>query len=171
MGLIRQIPQLAHVAQHRHPAFTVRAAQDLQCRGHGLGIGVVAVVQQHTAFRHPDNPHSGAGRLIGCHAPDDLLPAEAQLLPHGHRHGCGIGHVLAGSRDGQGIGVTGCCHRAGDAVHAVIHNVADPGLAVLTLATADDPLGQRHRIQQCVIAVEDSHAVCLQMFKNLAFGL
>ena len=79
--------------------------------------------------------------------------------------------MLAGSRDGQGIGVTGRRHRAGDAVHAVIHNVADPGLAVLTLAAADDPLGQRHRIQQCVIAVEDGHTVCLQMFKNLAFGL
>ena len=79
--------------------------------------------------------------------------------------------MLAGGRDAQSVGILRGGHGAGDAVHAVIHNVADPGFAVLTLAAADDPLGQRHRIQQCVIAVEDGHAVCLQMFKNLAFGL
>ena len=64
VGLIRQISQLAHVAQHRHPAFTVRAAKDLQRRGHGLGIGVVAIIQQHPSPRQADDPHSGAGRLL-----------------------------------------------------------------------------------------------------------
>ena len=115
--------------------------------------------------------HPGACGLIGRHAPDDLLPAEAQFLAHGHRHGGGIGHVLAGGRDAQSVGILRGGHGAGDAVHTVVHDIMDPHLAVLALAAADDPLGQSHGIQQGVVSVQDRQAVFLQMVKDLALGL
>ena len=42
---------------------------------------------------------------------------------------------------------------------------------MLALAAPNDPLGQRHRIQQGVVPVEYRQAIFLQMRKNLAFRL
>ena len=171
MGLLRQVAQLAHVAQHRHPAVAFGLGQHLQRRGDGLEVGVVAVVQDDAPFGQPHHPHPGTGGLIGCRPPDDLVVAQAQLLGHRHSDGRGIGHIDARRGNGQMVNVLRRLHRAGDSLHTVVGHLGDAGLAVLRLAAADSAEWDVHGVQQGIVSVEDSQSALLQMRENLAFRL
>ena len=163
MGLVCQFTQLSHIPQHRHLTVTDGFGQHLQRRRHGLGIGVVAVVQQKPPAGKTDHPHPGAGRLIGRHAPDNLLPAQSQFLRHGHRHRGGVGHVLPGRRNGQAVDVPLCGHGAGDPLHAVVAHLCNPDLAMLRLAAAHSGERRLHRIQQGVVPIEDQQSALSQI--------
>ena len=65
-------------------------------RDSGLGIGVVAVVDDEPVLRQADAPHTGAGGHIPGHAFDDLLLRQAQIFADGHGHGGGVDHVVPG---------------------------------------------------------------------------
>ena len=96
---------------------------------------------------------------------------QSQLFAHSHGDGRGIGHIGAWSRDGQGIAVLLRHHRAGDALHAVVGDLLDAGLAVLGLAAAHGAEGSLDGVQQGVVAVQDRQSALLEILKNLALGL
>ena len=171
VGLLRQLPQLAHVAQYGDLLVALGLGQNLQRRSDGLGIGVVAVVQQQPVLPQPQDPHPGAGGLVGSHAPDDLLRCKAQLLAYRHCHGGRIGHVLAGRRNGQMIGLPLRGNGAGDALHSVIRQIADADVAVFGLAAAQRAERKLHGVEQGVVTVQDRHAPLLEVFKDLALSL
>ena len=118
-----------------------------------------------------EHPHPGTGRLIGRHAPYDLLMAQAQSLSDRHRHGGRVDHVGSGSGDGQLISIHGSLDFTGDSLHAVIRHVHHPDITPLRLVAADGDKRQFQSSQQRVVAIEDRGAVGLQIFKDLALGL
>ena len=170
MGPVPDGPQLAHVPQDGHPVVALRPGQNLQGRRHGLGVGVVAVVQNHPPARQAENPHPASRRDVGRRAPGDLLPAEAQGLPHRHGDGGGVGHVLPRGGDAEGIAVPFRHHGAADALHAPVGDLGNFGLAVPGLAAAHGSEGLGHRVQQGVVPVQNGQAVLFQVGENLALG-
>ena len=135
------------------------------------GFGVVAVVQDHPVPRQAQYPHPGPGGLEGSHAPDDLLPAQSQLLANGHRYGGGIGHVLSWSRDCQSIAVLSGGHRAGDPLHPVVRDLRDPYVAIGDWPHRMVRKGSSQALQQSVVPVQDGQPAGAQVLKDLALGL
>ena len=61
-------------------------------------------------------------------------------------------------------------HRAGHALQSPVVDVRNAHAAAVAHAAAQDGLGQRHRVQQLVVAVEDGDALRGQILEYLALG-
>ena len=79
--------------------------------------------------------------------------------------------MLPRGGNGQTVDIPLRGHGAGDALHAAVNELRNPGLTVLRLAAAHGAEGGAHRIQQGVVPIEDQQPLRLQILQNLALGL
>ena len=148
-----QLAQLAHVAEDGDAAGTRRAREQAQRLGHGLRVGVVAVVDNQAALRTADEVHARAGRNIGRDAAHDLLRRQAEIFADGGGHRRGIDHVRAGGGNLERIGRLRRPDGAGQPLEPAVGDVRHAHVAIFTLAAADDALGEGDGMQQLVVAV------------------
>ena len=172
MKLRPQVSQLEHVSQDGHPAVSPALGQHLQGRPHGLGIGVVRVVQDgdlslldhvHPHFRGDEGPDA-----LG-----QLLPGHAELLPHGAGHEDGVDHVPPQGGDGHGKLALGGLYRAGQALGPQLLDV--PGLVGgLALFPAEEDGGgdlPLQGAQQGIVPVQHRQILFGHGAEDFALGL
>ena len=167
-------PQLEHIPQHGGLIAAVAVGEHPDGRPHGLGVGVVGVVQNGDVLPPLHQVHAHAG---GDKAGDpllDLAGGEAEVLPHRRGDEGGVDHVLPQGGDlhlpvhGRGGEV------AVDVTHPIPAGDLSPVLRPLAPAAEDGlyrgvpPEGD----QQPVVGVEDEQAVLLpDVGQQLALGL
>ena len=135
-----------------------------------MGIGVVAVVQDHPVVAQMNQTQSGPGGLIVRHTGDDLLLREAQQLPDGRGHSGGIDHMGAEGGNLQVVHCLGGGHCAAHPAKPPVLHLTDTHLTVLPIAAAQCGKGQVQRVQQGIIPVENHRPIGLQVLKNLRLG-
>ena len=167
---LRQLAELLHVAEHGDLLSLARRKHAQRC-GHGLRVGVVAVVEQSAVAAEAVDAHPRTGGLIERDAALDLGDRQTQLLTD---RGCerrGVDHVPPGGGDIELILCALGGHGAGDAVDAAVTQRGNADVRVRALAAADDALREGYRVEQRVVTVEDGDAVGVEVFKDLALSL
>lgn len=168
---LRQLAELLHVAEHGDLLALARR-KHAQRRGHGLRVGVVAVVEQAAVAAEAVDAHPRAGGLIECDAALDLGDRQTQLLTDRDRERRGVDHVPPRRGDAEMIRRRARWSRCQAMPSMPRSRSAETRTsAVRALAAADDALRESYRVEQRVVAVEDGDAVGVEVFKDLALSL
>ena len=148
------------------------AGQNADGSPHGLGIGVIAVVQNGDAVGTLVDIHAHLGGDEAAQTTCDLLRSKAKALGHSHGHGDGIDHVLAQSGDLHCLVHSGGSDMACDIAQAVA--AGDMGGVVQPLSpAAEHSAGLGLALQggqEVIVAVEDQQTVGLNVGQHLALG-
>ena len=93
------------------------------------------------------------------------------MLADGDGHGGRVDHIRAGGGSRHIIYIPCCGNGAGHALNAVLCHIGDVNGAALILPAQHRLKGQCQFPQQRVVSVENGQTACLQILKDLAFGL
>ena len=167
-----KLAQFKHITQDGHAERRVGLGQHFQRRPHGLGVGVVGVVQNgHVALTDHVHPHLGGDE--GLHALLHLLAGHAKFFADGAGHENGIDHVVAQGGDGHGELGLGGLDLALQPLGPHLPDLFGLIGRLVVRAAPEDAGGDLplQRPQQGVIPVEDGQVVAGHGLEDLALGL
>ena len=150
--------ELAHVAEDGHPAAGRKRRHGAQRRRRGIGIGVIAVVNDRIARRAHD-ARAAADRPIGRDAADDLLVRQAVFDADGRALERRINHVLPVGGDAHRDAPRARDDRAGAALIAEVAHIDRAHVTAGREAERHLALAAGHGAQQVVVPVAEGDGV------------
>ena len=167
-----QVPQLKHIPQYRRPIGALGLGEDFQGRPHGLGVGVVSVVQNgDIPLVNHIHPHLGGDK--GLNPRLHLLPGHAEPLPNGAGHAHRVDHVAAQRGHGHRKVVLRGNHPAAQPLGPQLSDFLRR-IGGRSVRPAEHHLGREFSLQRAehgVVPVEDCHPLRRHPVENFLLRL